>query len=174
MISADVVAAAIVAACKETGEDPIACARGEERVRARHYAMHALIRVFPEVERKSAARMVGARGKPQYFHKNSLIQTANPLAGFFKAKWWSAVLFNRVIDATFDAAEFDPEEVRTRRTGGQTQTAAHESSLPPAPALTAKPSRPPPPFAVSGKKGLYDMLTESVRNTAAMTPRRED
>jgi hypothetical protein len=162
VITADVVAAAIVAACKETEENPIACACGEERVRARHYAMHALIRVFPEAKRQAIARMVGAPGKLKYFYKNSLVQTANRTAKIFKAKWWSSQSFHKVVDATFSAAEIAPKEVRS----------AASLSSPPTDqsALTAKP---PPSFAVPGKRNLYDMLAESVRNTAAMQKKGE-
>lgn len=66
--TADDVAVAIVAACRQTGEDPVSCAEGIYTVRrARHYAMHALARVFPEAMRRSLARCVGVPGNPSKF-----------------------------------------------------------------------------------------------------------
>ena len=97
MISADNVARAIVAACRETGEDPVAAASGVEGTfRSRHYAMWALLFVFPgKLTGPQAARLVGCSGKPEHFHGNSRSQAlkgVRPGGG----KWWNVRTFERV------------------------------------------------------------------------------
>lgn len=101
MPNADDVARAIVAACRETGEDPIACASGVSGIRARHYAMHSLLHVFPDLQRKSAASIVGCPGKPVYFWNASWNQVAKPqtFGNRRKANWWDEESYGRVIKA---------------------------------------------------------------------------
>lgn len=106
---ADDVARAIVAACRETGEDPIRAASGNicdvngPTIRARHYAMHALLEVFPELEPESAARFVGSPGKhPLQFYnssKTAILGHKGKGAGRAPARWWSSELLWRVIRA---------------------------------------------------------------------------
>src|SRR4051794_4351119 len=80
MPNSDQVAWAIVAACRETGDDPIDTATGvadakhghSKAIRARHYALHALLTVFPDMRKSLAAALVGAPGKPMAFYNNSI------------------------------------------------------------------------------------------------------
>lgn len=106
--SADDVARAIIAACRETGGDPLLCAgakrgaRGqiEGIARARHYALHALSAVFPDVPKVDLARMVGCMGKPQYFWKNSMLNVFRPRAGRpHGAVWFAPAALARVVAA---------------------------------------------------------------------------
>lgn len=109
------VAAAIVAAARQTGADPIDVASGAERVagcptvkahaiaRARAYAARAIDRVFNRAEfgiaRPAIARLVGAN-KPSW-------------GAFFSSldgrqiSWWDEAVFRRVVDAVMDC---EPEE----------------------------------------------------------------
>lgn len=93
--TADQVAAAIVAACRFTGEDPIAVASGTRRSsRARHYAMHALAIRFPRCRKRALARMVGAAGaSPERFWE----QSGRRLKGC-GAKWWRPAVCRRIAD----------------------------------------------------------------------------
>ncbi len=111
------VAVAIVAACRETGADPIEVATGGERrngvqaqklqaiTRARAYAGRAIDKVFNRVERgvqrPSIARMVGAN-KPSWFSFFSSLD-ARPLS------WWDDEAFKRVVDAVM-ACEPEPTQ----------------------------------------------------------------
>ena len=94
MITANIVARAIVAACRETGEEPIAMVEGRSLGRARHYAMHALAHCFPEAQRSILARVVGCKRNPASFFVTSLtkIQAKN-------MPWWDEVAYARVINA---------------------------------------------------------------------------
>lgn len=99
--TADDIARAIVAACRETGDDPLACASGAPSQRGRHYAMHALLHVFPKLSRTSAATVVGCPGKPAAFYINSWHQMVKPRASGIghMANWWDDEAFGRVIAA---------------------------------------------------------------------------
>lgn len=58
--TADDIAVAIVGACRLTGEDPEKVAAAEvNKARARHYAVHALFRVFPDVNPLKLAEYCG-------------------------------------------------------------------------------------------------------------------
>lgn len=100
MVTAEDAARAIVQACRETGENPIRAASGlvKDRhgptIRARHYAMHALLHCFQGLSRLEAARMVGCPGKASYFYSNSLKMVVNK-----PAAWWDGAAFERVIAA---------------------------------------------------------------------------
>ena len=154
MPSADAVAWAIVAACRETGDDPIAIASREVGGRARHYAMHALLHVFQELGRHAAASLVGCPGKPNGFYMNSWHRVARVVSptGRRQANWWDEDAYGRVI-------------------------AAVEAAVPRAPiklsAATGSIVEPLRPAASAGKRALQEMLAEAVRNTAAMTPHQE-
>lgn len=104
MPTADHVAHAIVAASRETAEDPLDVAGGKRALRARHYAMHALVHCFPDVRRTSVARMCGAAGNPLKFWENSCYQVANPTGTTpARAPWWDDDAYHRVIDALQEA-----------------------------------------------------------------------
>lgn len=108
--SAEDVAVAIVAACRETGEDPIATAEGiYTQKRARHYALHALVRVFPKASRERLCVYVGCPGNPRQFWASSWNQIVKPQAHGHghMAKWWDDTVYDRVIRAI--------EADRTRR-----------------------------------------------------------
>lgn len=102
MPTADQIAMAIVAACKETTDDPIATASRYWRGatgganRARHYALHALIAVFPEANQESLCRAVGCCGKAKMFLNSSFGQVLD------KAKWWDNAALDRVTAAISD------------------------------------------------------------------------
>jgi hypothetical protein len=111
-LTADHIAAAIVAACRETGDDPIRTASGglgtkRPTNRARHYALHALLHCFPDVDRHSAARMVGCPGSPAQFWNASWHQVAKPRASGFGhvAGWFDDVSYARVIAAIEEVEE---------------------------------------------------------------------
>lgn len=106
MPTADHVARAIVAACKETGDDPIRTIQGglggtsRPINRARHYAMHALLHVFQDLPRHTAARIVGS-GSPVKFWNTSWHQIAKPRGGGLGhvAGWFDDEAYARVITA---------------------------------------------------------------------------
>lgn len=101
MPTADEAARAIVAAAIETNENPLDVA-SEPRLRCRHYAMHALVKVFPSASKTSCARMVGAPGKrADKFWENSVQNVAKPIMGSSrrKAEWWNEAAFERVVAA---------------------------------------------------------------------------
>lgn len=68
--SADDVARAIVAACRETGEDPVSLVEGDVNLHARHYAFHALLHVFPSEPLKGLARMLGDRRPVSFWNRS--------------------------------------------------------------------------------------------------------
>lgn len=119
MPSANDVAWAIVTASREMGEDPIGCATGATAKRGRHYAMHALRHVFPDLTGEGAARLCGCPGKPIYFWRNSVNQVAYKFKpneqDYLKecgepvrtraAKWWNEDAYNRVIAAVIKSAD---------------------------------------------------------------------
>jgi hypothetical protein len=67
----DQVAHAIVAACREFGEDPIAVASGEKGSAARYIAFAALRERFPTVPPVAVARMLGLTAAAFQFAKNA-------------------------------------------------------------------------------------------------------
>jgi len=130
--TADDVAIALIASCKETGEDPIqAAARSADQTfRGRHYALHALVHVFPKANRFSLCRMVGCPGKPGPFWNASWNQIAKPrFPGSLThmANWWDDAVYDRVIRAI--------EADRTRRAVAPKY---------PKPEVEPPPYRPPP------------------------------
>jgi hypothetical protein len=133
--NSDDIAVAIVAACRETGGDPFACMSGakcddpstfektKRTTHARHYALRALIHVFPDVNRIRLYKWVGVPGKPNVFWRNSWHSKGRGRA----AEWWSDEVYDRVIRAI--------EADRTRR--NVVPLPADEVAAPP-------PYRPPP------------------------------
>jgi hypothetical protein len=111
--TAEDIARAIVASCRETGEDAVRAASGfvgdinGPSIHARHYAMHALLHVFPDLPRLAAARVVGCPGKPASFYNNSWNQVVRPRSDGtgHMAKWWDEYAFARVIAAIERAPE---------------------------------------------------------------------
>lgn len=99
------VRAAVVAACKGTGEDPDDCLGKVTGIRARHYAMHALTHVCGRALRgRTAAELVGCPADGRYFHRNSMSQVAGieptgPRAGLRLAKWWDEGIYGSTIAA---------------------------------------------------------------------------
>jgi hypothetical protein len=109
-LSADDVAVAIISACRETGGEPLACAsRGEggtpERTpatnRARHYALHALVHVFPDASKVGLCSLVGCVGQPKSFWSTSWHQVVKPRPNGrgHAASWWNEGAYARVIHA---------------------------------------------------------------------------
>lgn len=97
-LTAEHVARALVAACRETSEDPVLVASREPGAfRSRHYAMWALLQVFPDLSPKAAAQFVGCPGQPMAFYHNSRYQAAPGRPG--GGKWWNAGTYERVIAA---------------------------------------------------------------------------
>lgn len=104
--TADQVATAIVAACRETGADPITVASGnsdDRRAtvahkyaisRARVYAALAIRAVFEENGPAAIARWVGA-GTPSCYVTNVDRDLKEA-----RLKWWDEAAFKRVIAAT--------------------------------------------------------------------------
>lgn len=102
MPTADEVARAIVAAARETDEDPIACAMGNGQMRCRHYAMHAIAHAFPLMTSRTLATVVGfPGGSPEKFYGNSLTMVVRPPrhGKGHMAKWWNDGAYDRVIRA---------------------------------------------------------------------------
>jgi hypothetical protein len=114
--TADHIAVAIVAACQQTDEDPVKCAQRGSKIRARHYAMHALVRVFPAAPKRKIANWCGAYYEASKFYENSCTNTANPNASRLakrKTDWWNDEIFYRVVRAleaakTASAIEYRP------------------------------------------------------------------
>lgn len=97
MIPVDTIARAIVAAARETGENPESFVDRSPDARFRHYAFHALVAAFPEVNTARLADVMGAPGKPSYFMRSSLwwVLGQNPQRKP-GAGWWDEGVFSRV------------------------------------------------------------------------------
>ena len=161
-------AAAILAACKETGEKPIDIVSAKIGGRARHYAMHAIIAVFPEIPRKNAARLVFCPGKPGMFYGNSWSQVAKPVGdGRRVAAWWDDAVFERVIEAVL-AEQGDREDDEPEGEGGDFLE-VRATPKPPI-KLSAVDDRrivePVRPFASARQRRAAEELAEAMRNTA--------
>lgn len=89
--TADEVARAIVEACRLTGEDPIAVAKGEPGLRARAIALDALLAVFDEAPKAALARCL-AYGSPSGAVSN--------LKHIFRvSSWWRDDWVDEVVGA---------------------------------------------------------------------------
>jgi hypothetical protein len=112
--TADQVATAIVAACRETGEDPIEVMDGVHGLRARHYAAHALAKFWPPVvgEKESRAllgRLVGVKApesRQWTWFTTSLNQVFKPYENTHRgikfahwARWFDDEAFARIVAA---------------------------------------------------------------------------
>jgi hypothetical protein len=150
--SADQIAAAIVAGCRETGEDPVLFIEGHPDYRARHYAHHALVHLFPNAPRGSIARCVGGG---RYFHRSSLwyVLGHGPHRSE-PAAWWADAALGRVIEAI----------------GGEPVAAVVTA---PRPAPVSDIIWTAPPMAPEKGTKAYDrwILEQAVRNTAALQDR---
>lgn len=124
--SADDVAIAIVAACRETGDDPVCVAEGIwSHMKARHYAMHALIHVFPKASREKIAGYVGGH-RPKQFLANSYTAILGTSGKRQRARWWNDEAYDRVIRAieadrtrravtpTTETPDLEPEQVEIK------------------------------------------------------------
>lgn len=182
MPTADDIAAAVVATCRETDEHATTLYVGEcfPQSRARHYAMHALLHCFRDFPGARAlfAKLLNAPGKASYFHRSSTWHVLGQGPGKkARAEWWSDDAYARVIEAIgvreAEATKVPsaPPPVRAPR--------PVQKPTPAAPIATERPSaflrtkwdlgRFPGP-AVSGKASLYEDLRKAVENTAKMTP----
>jgi hypothetical protein len=112
--TADQVATAIVAACRETGEDPIEVMDGVHGLRARHYAAHALAKFWPPIvgEKESRAllgRLVGVKApesRQWTWFTTSLNQVFKPYENTYRgikfahwARWFDDDAFARIVAA---------------------------------------------------------------------------
>jgi hypothetical protein len=88
--SADQIATAIVIAGRLTGEDPVAVASGEMGLHARHVAMDALCRAFPDARRAGLGRCCGY-GTPRAAQAGVIAAR--------KARWWSDIHVDEVVGA---------------------------------------------------------------------------
>lgn len=169
MPSADQIACAIIAACRETGEDPFVVT-GERRPqsRARHYAFQALKVVFPLAIRERLAFMCGCSGNPKYYAVNSSNGMQRFVAGPHKGerihRFWDEDVFARVIAAVKGAPipealiNEEQQDLPVPRT--PIKLSASVGSI-------VEPTR---PAASPGKRKLEDMLRAAVENTQRMTP----
>lgn len=180
--TADHIAMAVVAACRETGEDPFAVMQRVTQLHARHYALHALREVC-NIEGARAADLVGCPAKPGYFYSNSRAQVFywNNIKGCRTAKWWREDAFDRVVAAirgvgapvvtrpTLEtpSARVDIED------GKEVFRGSAESPV----KLTADPRRiiePTRPVATPGKIAARNMLAEAAAATARIQARMKD
>lgn len=108
MPTADDVARAIVAAARETGENPIDCAMkvrssrvsGRKGMYCRHYAMHALAELFPSIDKGVLASFVGPPIQAKAFWYSSLEYIYRPMVlnrSRRRARWWDESAFERII-----------------------------------------------------------------------------
>jgi hypothetical protein len=184
--SSDQVAHAIVAACRETGENPEQLAQQQGTLHARHYALHALHRIFPTASRESLARSVGCAGDGRKFWNNSVQQkfkmlVGGPRAGKRVAKWDEAA-FERVIaavravaPANNDEAESDPAANRASAAEGPALARLQSYTARPRPPVKLSAAvggivEPTRPVAAPGKRRLEEIMREAVINTQRMTP----
>ena len=161
--TADDVAVAIVASCRETGDDPMSTASGGLGIgratnRARHYALHALIHVFPVANRYRVCRWVGCPGKEAAFWNASWHQVVRPRASGMghMANWWDEEAYDRVIRAI--------EAARTARAVGANSPKVKLSADVGGYVSADRPGVQPE------KQRLQDMLAEAAANTAKLNP----
>lgn len=183
MPTADEVAVAIVTACRETGDDPIAICGGEMMLRGRHYALHALVRVYPDAHVLKLVRVIGISGDAMEFWRNSK-RVAGKTGTKKPARWWSQPALNRVIEAVFveaglkSLAEAPAVQipVKPKVDAGVTRIARAVAKIESRPSVPARPepkiafqaTKPKPGGISSGKRSLYEMLGDAVRNTAKL------
>jgi hypothetical protein len=95
------IATAITVACRETGEDPVQVAMRVHKLRARHYALHALAYVFPKCPKSKLCDFVGCNGRPDKFWDNSRSQVVDFSTGRARVRvaWWNGEVYERVVRA---------------------------------------------------------------------------
>jgi hypothetical protein len=155
MLSADEIAVAIIAACDETGADPVDVARGHRPTdadqrrkitRARYYAAFALYEHFPALSASSVGRMVGSAAP------DSLISNINRQLAEGSLKWWSKPVLARVCGAI----ERHQWNARVDR------------PAPPPKQDTAPPASVGRPFISKRQADAYRSLQDAVQNTARL------
>lgn len=95
VLTADAIAHAVVAACREegSGEDPIRVVEGAPGLRARAYAAFALERVFPHIARPVIARVCGASSYEVYMAGIDYRRKHG------QCQWWDDAVLERVVEA---------------------------------------------------------------------------
>jgi hypothetical protein len=164
MPSANQVAWAIVAACRETGEDPLVVAEQRKpQSRARHYAFQSLKVVFPDVKVPRLAFLCGCAGHPVYYASESAKGMHRHVGGKRKGerrlRFWDEGVFARVIAAVKLADADEPLAPKA-----PIKLSAKVASI-------VEPKR---PAALPGKRKLEDIMREAVINTQRMTPPPEE
>jgi len=144
---ADTIACALVAAARETGENPESFIDRSPDAKFRHYALHALLAAFPGVKSTRLSDVIGCPGKPCYFYRSSMwwVLGQGPHRQG-PVEWWSEEAFGRVCAAVADKPVDAPKR--------------------------SAPAAPTPVYAAPpGKRHLYDMLREAAANTAKLQPK---
>lgn len=100
--TADDYALAIVASCRITGEDPLQFTKRLPGFRARHFALHALLEVFPDAQAPSVSAALACPGKSHYFRRSSLWYVLGEApqpgqAGRKPEPWWSTAKMGLVV-----------------------------------------------------------------------------
>lgn len=183
MPSANQVAWAIVAACRETGADPVAVAEGinvcgsRESSRARSYAAYALNELF-RCGPVAIGRMVGS-GAP-----SSFLSTLSWNLKKDKVRWWEDAAAERVIDAvkaadpkrsaTAEDILDEPSEPEPPKQAAPAQPRRHVLEVAPivrTPKYERDAYRPAGGILRSPETSMSS-LREAVLNTQRMTPRK--
>lgn len=178
MPTADQVARAIIAACRETGEPfPVETLGGNHQERWRHYAVHALHARFPSCAPSALGRMIGADSfvKPGYFYRSSLwhVLGQTPHARRGPVPWWSDEALDRVMRAIphgEPARQVPDRAAQVKRVIALRRSAPQKTSL--SDANRRVPARSdyfqPLPSGGGSKKSLYADLRAAVENTRKM------
>lgn len=165
MPTADEFAVAIIAACRETGADPVDVVTGAEREhgcpiekshaisRARLYAGRAIDKVFnrPDVAiaRPVIARLVGVN-KPSW---ESFFSSADIRLRAATIRWWDEAALKRVVDAVMD---FEPsEDAPPVKLDGPSVSPEPRSDN-----RTVEKVNQPPPYKGPGYRGPADLMRQ--------------
>lgn len=188
MITADDIAIAIVAACRQTGEDPILAVQGHTlHKKARHYAFHALIHVFPRYNQEVVARCLGSGKTAKQFIAASFVSVLGR-GGRTKAGWWDDEAFDRVIRAieagkTKRAIAPASPAVPAPRSAARSAPCDPPPGMPPravpkpapadrAPRFARLGSREEVPASTENKSKLNQMLADALAETARQQARQ--
>jgi len=73
---------------------------GRPRVRARHYAIHALVTLFPGADKVALARCLGGKDDFYAMSKTEVfrVMVGGPRRGKRLASWWSEPTYKHVIN----------------------------------------------------------------------------
>lgn len=100
MPTAEHYAHALVTAARHTGERAASFVDQDPDSKFRHYALHALLAVFPKADRTQVAAALGAPGRSAYFYRTSLWHVLGdgphrkgPI------EWWDADVLAKTIKA---------------------------------------------------------------------------